>query len=249
MGITHGFDTELEPVSPLVTDAPITMKLAFTPHIKYRWCKDVKITVKTLDYDNTLSEKSWDAELDENQHYSTTFQVSIPDNDTCAVHVTLECQRLRETFKLFFVTTGDAVVREGGDPRGHFGVPPVSSHRPNKIDEDTLTEKQLQTEYEVLLDLSDTNHREFAEKILGAMTGSGKYKSCNACYILNVSLENILNWPKKGLKANLLLHRRGAGTMEFTRTAHLNIDSILRRRMMKSTPTLSRKNNYSRNMM
>jgi hypothetical protein len=122
--ISHAFDIELEPISPLVTDAPITMKLAFTPHIKYPWCKDVKITVKTLNYDNTLSEESWDAELDENQRYSTTFQVSIPDNDTSAVYATLESRWLRETFKLFFVTTGDSIVRKGGDPRGHVPMPP-----------------------------------------------------------------------------------------------------------------------------
>jgi len=192
----HAFDCTLEPVSELTTDAPVTMKLTFTP--AYPCGNKVAVTVTTLNYVQTFSENTWEVELQDDQPCSTTFQVSIPDDDTSSVHVTLECGRLRERIERVFVSTGDTVEYWIGRPRHYGPHPPPPQSDPIR---DTLTEEQLATEYEVVLDLRDSAHLKIAEEILGPLPDSAKhkYKGRQGYYLLMASLQELIELADAGI--------------------------------------------------
>ncbi|HWR82973.1 MAG TPA: hypothetical protein VN285_06705 [Candidatus Deferrimicrobium sp.] len=190
---------ELELVS-YHPDAPSTFKLFYGPGVP---CGDkVSAIVSRRDYAQKFSEQTCQLELRSSRgglsSYTTSFEMFIPNNDTTQLCITLQCDTFAYAFKHFFVTTGDTVEYRRVDPRE---LPPPP--RPAETDDpilDTLTEEQLQKEYEVLLDLRESSRRMTSENLLGTIPESSKSSLCDACYILSVSLENLFRLAEAGVE-------------------------------------------------
>jgi|GEM_PF-1967326 len=195
--VRHLFDFKMEPVSQLKKGQPASMQLTFSPQ-GYSCGSTASILVTTSNATGKLDEKSWELELTEDPPYSTTFELTIPKNDTVRVQVKLRCGRAEERFRRWFVTTGDSIEYSGDNP-WRRPRPPSASETDDPI-RDTLTQEHLQAEYEVLLDLRDSTRRRIAEKILGPMPESSKSDLCDACHVLRVSLENLLKLVDEGIK-------------------------------------------------
>ena len=199
VGIRHPFDFKLEPSSPLKKNAPITMSLTFAPIPRFP-CGDsgsISVTMLTYPYRDTLSDTTWSVQFEDGQPYSSTFQITIPDNDTTMLRVTLGCGWLRDPITRYFITTGDTIQFLNGFRRGHRKN--TSSSKTNDLIKDTLTQEQLQTEYEVALDLRDSAHFKIGEKILGPIPESSKLREHDGYYILLVSLENLFKLHDAGI--------------------------------------------------
>ena len=67
--------------------------------------------------------------------------------------------------------------------------------------EKRITQEQLATEYEVVLDLRDSAHLKIAEEILGPLPDSAKckYKGRHGYYILMASLRELIELADAGL--------------------------------------------------
>ena len=189
-------EMRLEPLSYPTSSGPVDILLQIRPLFD---CDKATVTVASVDKLEYSGPMSWVAEFEEDSTYSTIFQVVIPPNDTSGIEVQVKGGPHGKHKFIYFITVGDSVEVKPVNLRSHR---PKPSRPPETADpiRDTLTEEQLQTQYEVLLDLRDSTHLKFAEEILGPMSGSGKYKSCNACYILNVSLENLFKLGDEGIE-------------------------------------------------
>jgi hypothetical protein len=192
VGIQHPFDVTLEPSAPLKKNAPVTMSLTFEPISKYPCGNSgsVAVTTMTYPYRDTLGDTTWLIQFEDGQPYSTTFQITVPDNDTTMLRVTLGCGWLRDPITRYFITTGDTVQCLNGFRRENRKN--GSSSNTNDPLRDTLTEEQLQTEYDVILNLHDSAHLKIAEKILGPIPDSCLYDRHRGYYRLMVSLKNLI---------------------------------------------------------
>lgn len=200
VGICHPFDFKIEPSSPLKKNAPITMSLTFAPIPKYP-CGDsgsVAVTTLSYPYRDTLSDTMWSVQFKDGQPYSSTFQITIPDNDTTILRITLGCGWLQDPITRYFVTTEDTVQFLNGFRRGHSKN--TGGSKINDPIRDTLTQKQLQTVYEVRLDLHDSTNLKIAKKILGPLLNSAKPKGREGFCTLKITLENLIKLADKGIK-------------------------------------------------
>jgi hypothetical protein len=213
-GILHPFDMTIAPITPLVKEAPISIKVTFSVdtmfyhHPNFKDKEPGALSARLFpfrDQGDTLYYESWPVQLDDTHSGSVTFPVTIPDNNVFVLEIDVTCGGLSDQDGVFFITVGEPMQFT------HVLIdPPVpieadteasnASDNRREIDRDTLTEGQLDTKYKVLLDLKDPNHRAIAEKILGQMQEKNKSDVCPTCYALDVSLRNLFKLADAGLE-------------------------------------------------
>lgn len=69
-------------------------------------------------------------------------------------------------------------------------------------DRSRLTEEQLQTKHTVVIGLSDAEHYEFAESLLGPIPDSAKITDQEGGFILQVTLDHLLRMSEHGIMYN-----------------------------------------------
>jgi hypothetical protein len=193
-GIPSPFNISLEPVGPMEKGSPITVSLTYGPVPKYSVCGDSgSVSVMTLTYParDTLSKASWPVIFDENHLYSTTFDISVPDNAITKLRILLGCGWIKANpTERTLITTGDTVqFLVGYMPP----TPPTVSEYNDPI-RDTLTQEHLQTEYEIIIDLRDSSHLEFATKILRSIPDTCLYDKRRGYYRIKTTLENLIKF-------------------------------------------------------
>ena len=192
------FKVKFEPVSHPKSSGPVNLKFQVRSFLGCDKATVTIVSVNKLEYSGPIS---WVAEFKDDSTYSTVFQVVIPPNDTSSIKIKIEGCGDRNQGPLYFLTTGDTIVVTHGNPNRYRPNPQPKS---DEIRRDTLTEEQLQTEYEIALDLSDPAHLRIAERILGPLPDSCKYKGRKGCYMLNVSLDNLIKLADGGVEFNFL---------------------------------------------
>jgi len=195
----HSVDCTFDPVSMPKGAGPVMLELAFTP--KHR-CDEVTVKVTKLLNLGYTSDTAWVVQVEKEKWYRKTLNVSIAPNDTSGIELTLQCGRVPNEVACYFVTTGDTLEFYRGNPRGWHPLPP-----PRKTADpiwDTLTQEQLQTEYEVLLDLHDSTHLKTAEKIIGPLPDSSIYDHRRGYYRLWITLEKLLKITDEGIDGDFV---------------------------------------------
>ena len=189
------FKISFEPVSHPKSSGPVDLQFQVRPLFD---CDKATVTVASVHKLEYSGPMSWVAEFKDDSTYSTVFQVVIPPNDTSSIEVQVKgCGHWNHAF-VYFVTTGDTVEVTPGNPRGYQGIP--YTPKTNDPIRDTLTEKQLETEYEIWLDLRDSAHLKIAEKILGPLPNTSKVKGHEGYYILKIPFETILKLGEQGIE-------------------------------------------------
>lgn len=182
-------DCTFEPVPMPKGPGPVSFELSFTPIYK---CDEVTVSIRKLLNLQYTGEREWTEHVEAGKWNRSILNASIPANDTSGIEVIIKCGRISTIAACYFVTTGDTLEFHRGNPRGYIGVPPPPSSNTNDPFKDTLTEEQLQTEYEVILNLHNPTLLEAAERILGSIPDTSLYDSRRGYYKLNVSLENLI---------------------------------------------------------
>ena len=192
----------LEPISRLGTDGLSSFKLTFSPGSPCGANAAIHITCRN--YVQILSTVECNLELqgywNDLPTYITTFEVPVPDNDTIQLLVTLQCDTFVYTFEHYFETTADTVAYRRVDPRVLNSQKNNSAPKTNDPIRDTLTTEQLQTEYEVWIDLRDPKHLAIGKSILGNLPDSCEVIGEKGFYIMKITLEKILQLGNKGIE-------------------------------------------------
>ncbi len=195
----HSVDCTFDPVSMPKGAGPVMLELAFTP--KHR-CDEVTVKVTKLLNLEYTGDTAWVVQVEKEKWYRKTLNVSIPDNDTSGIEVTLQCGRVPNTHACYFVTTGNSVEFYHGNPRGYHRFP--SQPKNDEIVRDTLSRVQLQTKYVVILDLRDSADRKTAESIVGTLPDSSKFEGHEGYYKIKLTLERLIEITDKGIKGEFV---------------------------------------------
>ena len=197
------FAHELKPTVHPRSAGPVDMAFSFAPEEQFcEGCDELRVTVITEGGLEFLGEKSWTVQADKDHPYSTVLHLNVPPDDTCSLWVRMQCCHIKQTIGCYFVTIGDSIEYWTGNPRSYHPPPP-----PSKTADpiwDTLTEAQLQTEYEVILNLRDSAHLKIAERILGPLADSSKYDGRMGYYMLRVSLNKLIKLGEEGIEGDFV---------------------------------------------
>jgi hypothetical protein len=193
--IVHSVDCSFEPVAMPKAAGPVALELAFTPKHE---CDEVKVKVSKIVNLEYTGDTAWVVPVEKGKWYRRTLNVSIPDGDTSGIEITMQCGRVPTTPACYFVTTGDTVEVYAGKP----------SHKPRRYSQpttgdpirDTLTLEQLQTEYEVVLDLRDSADLKIALKIIGPLPKPIVFQGRENYYKLKLSLQKLINLADEGIE-------------------------------------------------
>jgi hypothetical protein len=192
------FSITLEPVTLPQGNGPAELRLQIVPRFQPE-C-DVTITVTPLFNLTYTGEKTWVTKVKKDSPVSYTLKVIIPQKDTSGIEVMVDGGSCgRHYASNYFVTTGDTVEVTPGNPRYN----PPKPHPQSKSDEiirDTLTEEQLQAEYEVVLDLRDPADLKLAQKILETLPKPIIFQGRANYYKLTLSLQKLIKLGEEGIE-------------------------------------------------
>ena len=198
-----------KPVEMPKKAGPVKLELAFKrKQAKSKFekdvldCDEVQIRIKKLHNLVYAGDTSWVMQIDSGKWYSAIFEVDIPPNDTSGIEVVVKCGRTSNPAAFYFVTTGDTIEFYKGKPSGYPPTP--SAGRSNDPDRDTLTIEQLQTKYEIWVDLRDKTHLKIAKRILGQLHDSSEVTGEKGYFVLNITLDEILKLADEGIELDLL---------------------------------------------
>lgn len=192
------FYAAIEPVGTPTIGEPTELRMRVVVRGEVE-CKDVNVSVAPVGGLTYTGEKSWTAHVTVHAPAAYILTVVIPPNDTSGLDVTINGGGFCLGFgAIYFVTTEDTVEVYAGRPTHKRGL--YSQSATNDPIRDTLTEEQLQTEYEIWLDLRDSAHLKMAEKILGPLPDTTKVKDHEGYYILKLPFETILKLGEQGIE-------------------------------------------------
>jgi hypothetical protein len=201
------FNVSVKPVGTMQKGMPITFYLEYGVNSKWRHLAGdtgsySAIFINPRDHDDTLSITTFPVRYDSTFSYKGTFQVALPNEDTICCVIRLDCGTLYQRDWNYFISDGDSVKF-----LENFHMPaPLRYQRKslewervqNDPDPDTLTEIQLEKEYEIILVLGNDSLRRKAESILGRIPISSKSDICPACFTVNTSLGNLIKLADEG---------------------------------------------------
>jgi len=166
-------------------------------------CDEVTITVTPLYNLVYIGERSWVATVKKDEPVSYILRVIIPPNDTSGIEIMVDGGGCGSHYASnHFVTTGDTVEVYPGNPRHRSGIPEIS--KTTDPIWDTLSDSQLQTEYDVLLDLRDSSHLKSAEQVLGPLKDSSIFEGHEGYYRLRITLEKLIKITDEGIKGEFV---------------------------------------------
>ncbi|MEE8404676.1 MAG: hypothetical protein V3S17_04730, partial [candidate division Zixibacteria bacterium] len=187
---------------------PVSLDLAFMPMNRKTgpetgvcYCKEAEVRVVTIDNLQYFGDSIWTTKVDSGAWSSTTINVIIPPDDISGIRLMIKCGRISNPVAAYFVTTGDTVEFYPGKPSRHEPTPP---RRTIASFVDTLTEEQLQTKYEVVLDLKESAHLKFVEGLVGQLADSNIFDAKQSYYRLWMSLENIIEIRKRHIECGFI---------------------------------------------
>ena len=190
-----------KPVEMPKKAGPVKLEFAFKRKKNVYDCDEVQIRIKELHNLGYAGDTAWVMQIDSGKSYSAIFEVDIPPNDTSGIRVEVRCGRTVNPSSCYFVTTGDTLEFYKGRPSGHDPTPP---RRTIASFVDTLTEEQLQTKYEVVLDLKQSADLKFVEGLLGKLTDTNIFDAKQSYYRLWMSLENIIEIRKRDIECGFI---------------------------------------------
>ena len=137
------------------------------------------------------SPSEWTDSLNGEKEKSYVISVTVPKNVKSAIspYICSQVPFISGQNRIFFDNTGDTLM-----VYDIFSAPkPKPKPSPNADPiRDTLTEEQLQTEYEVILVLRNSNEKKTAEHILGMKLDSYLINKNKGYYKLRISLANLI---------------------------------------------------------
>jgi hypothetical protein len=201
------FAYELKPTVHPRSAGPVDMAFSFAPEEQFcEGCDELRVTLITEGRLEFHGEKSWTVQADKEHPYSTILHINVPRDDTCSLWVRMQCCRIKQTIGCYFVTIGDSIEYWTGNPRYYHPSPP--SPKTNDPIRDTLTQEQLQTVYEVRLDLRDSTERKLVEQIIGSKLDSPRRHGRSIFFRVKMNLEKFIEIKKQNIDARLLKPHR-----------------------------------------
>jgi len=132
----------------------------------------------------------------------------LPDADTNCCVIKITCGELYHRDWNYFIKSGDSVEffdnfrmpwplkYQTGAPQGEYvNKEPIR---------DTLTQEQLQTKYEVYLDLHKSSDMEAAQKIIGVIPDSAIYDRKRGIYKLKMTLEDLIRLSEYNIEGDFV---------------------------------------------
>lgn len=165
-------------------------------------CSDrIEVTVKSSNYSETFYQESWNVVLGKGDTVVKILNLPIAENDTTNIQIKFSCGEFKSEHNRFFVTTSDTAKTWFGDPRHRFKSWTTLTEKERKQQFiDTLTTEQLDTKYEVTIDLRDPTHLRIAKDILGKLPEPIVFRSRSDHYTMRVSLRDLLKIGKNGIE-------------------------------------------------
>ena len=189
---------------------PVSLELAFKSKIwknefenQGNYCKEAEVRVTAIDNLQYFGDSVWTVKVDSGVWSSTIINVIIPPNDISGIRLRIKCGRIPNPVDAYFVTTGDTVEFYQGKPSAHE-PPPTPPRRTIASFVDTLTEEQLKTKYEVVLDLKESADLKFVEGLVGQLADSNIFDAKQSYYRLWMSLENIIEIRKRDIECGFI---------------------------------------------
>ncbi|MCK5126667.1 MAG: hypothetical protein KAR42_10460 [candidate division Zixibacteria bacterium] len=195
-------EIKIEPRLPLTKGEPITLDYSINVPDKYKARAKKNASVRLLAYSkhsgekDTLELRNVEIGFDDNYFYSGSFQISLPNDKISLVNIYVQTGRIEFSKSIVFETRGDNVLHSG--QKEFLTLPPAPKY--GKPLFDTMTVEQLQTEYEVILNLKDPSKRKTIEKVIGPIPESSVFDKQKYEYKVTTSLESILDMGKQGIR-------------------------------------------------
>jgi len=173
-----------------------TMVLSFTPTDMCGEASEVTLRVETSEGLRYLGPEPWSFPFDTTVAQTATFDIEIPPNDTSSIRIWMDCGRTAEWADKYFVTTGEKLEVWSGHP-GHY----AGRKKPTPPDTDRVpTREELNTKYEMSLDLRDSADYEFVNDLLGPLPEPIK----PGFYRMRIKMEYLLKLHERAIKAKFL---------------------------------------------
>ncbi len=111
---TWPIEYSLETQDQLVVGEMISFSFGITP--KHVSCDEITVSVETVSGLTYFGETYWTVPFKDKIETNYSFDVIIPDNDTCGLKITLSCGDYSNTINRYFITTSDSVEMIRGMP-------------------------------------------------------------------------------------------------------------------------------------
>jgi hypothetical protein len=208
--VKYAIEVKLEPVPPMLKGAPISLSLSYSLIDSISTCQAAEsgsyslIFINPRNYGDTLSRVDFKVRHNESYSHSTTIQVDLPDADTCWLHVDVRIGTCDRRPDYYFIATGDVI-----EFRPNFTLPPPIEYQPKKpdsqyhvieVDRDTLSQEQLRTPYDMIIDLRNKEHFRIVKEILGSIPDTCSVLGLPGHYIINMTLEQGYELYDMGLR-------------------------------------------------
>lgn len=112
---TWPIEYSLETQDQLVVGDMIHFSFGITP--KHVSCDEITVSVETVSGLTYFGETYWTVPFRDKIETNYSFDVIIPDNDTCGLKITLSCGDYSNTINRYFITTSDSVQMIRSMPR------------------------------------------------------------------------------------------------------------------------------------
>jgi len=200
------FLVTVKPLTPLVRGEQLTLYMEYSLRSTWReFGSDTGsysiIFINYQDYSDTLSQTTYPVRYDSTYSYRGNTRVLLPDSDTCWLHVNMVCGKNHDTKRYYFVTTEHGIEFTSKDIRS--AIVSKQTSYPNLNSDpiiDTLSEEDLQAQYQVIIDLGNPGNLKTAQALVGPIPDSCKYNYRKGYYSLNITLKNLIKLAEENIE-------------------------------------------------
>ncbi len=214
------FNFSIEPVGSLIAGESNTMRIDYhlKPQFEDMGSDSGRYIVKLFnprDFKKALSDTTYTVSYNYDYSssycysYSGTFEITFPEAETTYLDILVHCGHVSQGDGWYVIPAGDTMQFLHA-----FIMPPLPEDQLrnaplfNYLNRDTLTQENLQTEYKIIINLSDSLHMESAFDVLGYYPKSFTFERKRGDYIITTTAENILKFVDLGFDCKYYLPLR-----------------------------------------
>ncbi|MCK5126099.1 MAG: hypothetical protein KAR42_07570 [candidate division Zixibacteria bacterium] len=211
--IPQHFNVNVESITPLVTDAPVTFRLSYELKEGYERqvgeIGDVKICLFQSGTADTLASYDWIVQHDKFYSHSVEFDLIIPDNNLFILRIDIESGKTGYYGGYYIASTGN-MIQVTTNRKEIVNLPqkkPAPIKETTDIPFDKLTNEQKQLRFKFGVDLSKPEYREFVEKLVGPVPETSLGKAKRQAYEIETTLENAKKIAEQGIEIDFVEKR------------------------------------------
>jgi len=188
----------LEPVGQPVAGQPLLLELIVVPTDS---CDSMTITVRRQLNAGWTGDTAWTVAACVGQEHVHSLRIVLADTGLCGISIGVQCGRIPNHRDAYFQIEEDTIYFYRGEPVNLDFLPP-DNPPPPKLREDTLTEAQLDTRYEVTLKPAGRAQQDTVEQAIGQVLRESD-RQPDMYYRVTLTLRQLLKLGKTGIELDI----------------------------------------------